>query len=287
MWTEITRPKYERGGLRYASDLTDGEWGVIAPFLPARKPTGRPRTTELREVVNAILYMLRAGCPWRMLPKDFPPRSTVQRYFYAWRDDGTWARINHHLVMALREAEGREASPSAGVIDSQPAFAEAKLRLRAGRSAKTTESGGIRGFDAGKKVKGRKRHILTDTGGLLIGAVVHGADIQDRDGAPLLLDLIRHAFPWLRHLFADGAYAGDKLGQALANLGRWTLEIVKRSDSARGFEVLPRRWVVERTFAWMGRNRRLAKDFETALATAEAWLYLASVQLITRRLATH
>ena len=154
------------------------------------------------------------------------------------------------------------------------------------QSVKSTESGGPCGYDAGKKIKGRKRHILTDTGGLLVAALVHTADIQDRDGAPDLLTQIRTRFPWLRHVFADGGYAGDKLRDALAGHGDWSIEIIKRSDTAKGFVLLPRRWVVERTFAWLGRNRRLAKDFEKTIESSTAWLFMASVQLMTRRLAT-
>lgn len=270
-WTEITRPKYRRDGLRYASDTTDAEWAVIAPHLPAKPRRGRPRTTSLRAVMNAILYIVQTCCQWRLLPKEFPPFTTVQYYFYRWRDDGTWLRINHELVMLVREREGREASPSAGVIDSQ--------------SVKTTEAGGPRGYDAGKKIKGRKRHLLTDTLGHLVAALVHPADVQDRDGAPKLLGAIRGAFPWLRHVCADAAYAGAKLEQSLAKLGQWTLEIVRRSDAVQGFELLPRRWVVERTIAWLNRNRRLAKDFEATIESAHAWLMIASVKMLLRRLA--
>jgi transposase len=270
-WTEITRPKYRRDGLRYASDTTDEEWAVIAPFMPAPCALGRPRCSDLRAIVNALFYVLSSGCPWRLLPGDFPPRSTVQGYFYRWRDDGTWARINHHLLMAAREAEGREASPSAGVIDSQ--------------SVRTTEAGGPRGYDAGKKIKGRKRHILTDTTGLLVAAIVHSAGVQDRDGAVPLLAGVPSAFPWLRHVFADGGYAGDKLATALAHLGRWTLSIVRRAAGAQGFQILPRRWVAERTLAWLNRNRRLAKDFEQSIASANTWIMIASVKLLSRRIA--
>ena len=173
----------------------------------------------MRRIVEAILYLLRGGLPWRMLPPCFPPVSTVRRWFYLWRDNRLWLGINHTLLMAAREAHGREASPSAGVIDSQ--------------SVKTTESGGPRGYDAGKKIKGRKRHILTDTEGNLVHAVIHTADIQDRDGAPLVLREIVRRFPWLRHVFADGGYAGDKLKDALRRISKWTIEIIKRSDTAK------------------------------------------------------
>jgi len=270
-WTEITRAQYQREGLRYASDLTDEEWALIRRQLPARHRLGRPRKVRLRSVVEAILFVLSTGCQWRALPKEFPPYSTVQGYFYAWRDTGRWRKIVASLVRRARRMLGREPAPTAAVIDSQ--------------SAPTTQAGGPRGFDAGKRVHGRKRHIVTDTNGLLLAVDVHPANVQDCHGAVPLLKQLRHQFPKLRQIFADRVYRGTQLTDAIADVGPWSIEIVQRPTGTKGFQLLPRRWVVERTFAWGGRCRRLAKDFEAKPATEVAWLLIAHLRLLTRRLA--
>jgi len=271
MWTEITRAQYRRDELRYASDTRPEEWAQIAPLLPARCRLGRPRECDLRAIIDAILYLLWTGCQWRALPREFPPRSTVQGYFYRWRDDGTWQRLGAVLVARARRAAGRVPVPSAGIIDSQ--------------STPTTESGGPRGVDAGKRIKGRKRHIVTDTEGFLLAALVHEANIQDPHGAVPLLRALRQSFPDLAHIFADRIYRGAQLREAVADCGPWTIQIVERPPGIKGFQLIPRRWVVERTFAWLNRTRRLAKDFEASIESATAWLLLANLRLLTRRLA--
>lgn len=244
-WTEFTRNRYERKSARYSSDVTDREWAIILPLLPGPNLLGRPRKVTLGDVWDGIQYVAASGCAWSLLPKDFPPVSTARYYFHGWRNNGLLVEVNRALVALARETEGRNRQPTAGVIDSQ--------------SVKTTENGGICGYDAGKRIRGRKRHIMTDTCGHLVALRVHSAGIQDRDGAPEVLRQLAREAPKLRHVFADGGYGGAKLRDALTSIGRWVIQIVKRSDTAEGFEVLPRRWVVERTFAWLGKMPPIGK----------------------------
>lgn len=255
---------------RYRSDLTDEQWQRLAPLLPPPVPAGAPRTTDLREVVNAILYRLHNGCAWHALPHDFPPEGTVRDYFHQWRRSGLWEEINDRLRRQVRRAEGRDEEPSAGIVDSQ--------------SAKGTRTSGTKGYDAGKKVKGTKRHLLVDTLGLLLCVVVHAAGIQDRDGAKLVLGKAKNLFPKLRLIWADGGYAG-KLVAWVASVCGWVLAIVKRSDAVKGWVLLPRRWVVERTFGWLSQCRALARDYEYHPETSEALIQVAMVHLMLRRLA--
>jgi putative transposase len=253
---------------RYPSDLTDAQWHLIKPLIPDEKPGGRDRTTDMREVINAILYASRAGCQWRMLPTEFPPKSTVYGYFSQWRDEGVWDDMVRVLREQVRVDAERNKQPSAAIIDSQ--------------SVKTTGATEDVGYDGGKKIKGRKRHIAVDVLGLLLVVVVHSAHIQDRAGAQLVVTALLHHFSTIKIMFADGGYTGHALMNWCLKVANIVLTIIKRPR--KKFQIVKFRWIVERTFGWMNTQRRLSKDYECLPASAEAWVKIAAINTMICRL---
>jgi len=255
----------------YPTDLTDRQWNYIKDLIPAAKVGGRPRNLDMRQVLNAILYILVSGAQWRMLPTDYPKWKSVYHYFRIWRDDGTWQRIHDTLRAQVRRRAGRHKHPTGGCLDSQ--------------SVKSTSVRGLRGYDSGKRVKGRKRHLLVDTMGLLLAVVVTAASVSDPKGAKLLFKRLGGSCKKLRRIWVDGTYRG-KLLDWVSDHCWFLLEPVLRSDEQKGFVLLKRRWVVERTFAWLTQCRRLGKDYEVLPASSEAMIYLAMTRLMIRRLAS-